>query len=174
MSESAAYPRRIVEGGAQMQGDLADPCSQSSGGVVEPSDDDRRITEEIRQALALVEIGLQEHVILAGNDYYSFRRNGIIPVKYGEDKMEILVQKEVIEGKIYILRGHKVMLSTDLAELYEVEPKVLMQAVKRNIERFPADFMFMLTNQAVMDLKSQIVTSSWGDRRRANPKRWPC
>ncbi len=47
-----------------------------------------------------------------------------------------------IEGKIYMIRGHKVMLSTDLAELYEVQPKVLMQAVKRNIERFPSDFMF--------------------------------
>ncbi|MBI5100352.1 MAG: ORF6N domain-containing protein [Nitrospirae bacterium] len=83
--------------------------------------------------------------------------------------MEIIVQKEVIEGKIYMIRGHKVMLSTDLAELYEVQPKVLMQAVKRNIERFPADFMFMLSNQEVINLKSQFVTSSWGGIRRANP-----
>lgn len=83
--------------------------------------------------------------------------------------MEIILQKEVIEGKIYMVRGHKVMLSTDLAELYEVLPKVMMQAVKRNIERFPADFMFMLSNQEVMNLKSQIVTSSWGGIRRANP-----
>jgi len=83
--------------------------------------------------------------------------------------MEIIVQQEVIEGKIYIIRGHKVMLSSDLSELYGVEPKVLMQAVKRNIERFPSDFMFMLTNQEFMNLKSQIVTSSWGGIRRANP-----
>lgn len=83
--------------------------------------------------------------------------------------MEIILQKEVIEGKIYMIRGHKVMLSTDLAKLYEVQPKVLMQAVKRNIERFPADFMFMLSNQEVMNLKSQFVTSSWGGIRRANP-----
>ena len=83
--------------------------------------------------------------------------------------MDIIVEQEVIERKIYIIRGHKVMLSTDLAELYEVEPKVLMQAVKRNIERFPSDFMFILTNQEFMNLKSQIVTSSWGGIRRANP-----
>jgi len=83
--------------------------------------------------------------------------------------MEVIVQQEVIEGKIYMIRGHKVMLSTDLAELYGVEPKVLIQAVKRNSERFPSDFMFMLTNQEFANLKSQIVTSSWGGIRRANP-----
>ena len=83
--------------------------------------------------------------------------------------MEVIVQQEVIEGKIYMIRGHKVMLSTDLAELYGVEPRVLIQAVKRNSERFPSDFMFMLTNQEFANLKSQIVTSSWGGIRRANP-----
>ncbi|MCL4492661.1 MAG: ORF6N domain-containing protein [Nitrospirae bacterium] len=83
--------------------------------------------------------------------------------------MEIVVQQEVIEGKIYIIRGHKVMLSNDLAELYDVEPKVLIQAVKRNIDRFPEDFMFQLTNQEFVNLKSQIVTSSWGGIRRATP-----
>jgi len=61
------------------------------------------------------------------------------------------------------------MLSLHLSELYGVEPKVLVQAVKRNIERFPEDFMFKLTNQEVINLKSQIVTSSWGGIRRANP-----
>jgi phage regulator Rha-like protein len=64
---------------------------------------------------------------------------------------------------------HKVILSIDLAELYGVEPKVLNQAVKRNIERFPSDFMFQLTNQEFANLKSQIVTSSWGGLRRAMP-----
>ena len=83
--------------------------------------------------------------------------------------MEVIVQQEVIEGKIYMIRGHKVMLSTDLAEVYGVEPKVLIQAVKRNSERFPSDFMFMLTNQEFANLKSQIVTSSWAGIRRANP-----
>ena len=83
--------------------------------------------------------------------------------------MEIVVRQGIIEGKIYMIRGHKVMLSMDLSELYDVEPKVLMQAVKRNMERFPEDFMFMLSNQEFMNLKSQFVTSSWGGIRRANP-----
>ncbi len=61
------------------------------------------------------------------------------------------------------------MLSTDLADLYAVEPRVLMQAVKRNRERFPADFMFQLTEQEFDRLKSQIVISSWGGLRRAYP-----
>ena len=83
--------------------------------------------------------------------------------------MKGLIPAEVIEQKIYLLRREKVMLSSDLAELYGVEPKVLIQAVKRNIERFPEDFMFQLSNQEFANLKSQIVTSSWGGIRRANP-----
>ncbi len=83
--------------------------------------------------------------------------------------MKEFIPVEIIEKKIYLIRRHKVMLSTDLAELYDVEPKVLIQAVKRNMERFPEDFMFMLSNQELMNLKSQIVTSSWGGIRRANP-----
>lgn len=73
---------------------------------------------------------------------------------------------EGIEGRIYSLRGQRVMLSHDLAALYQVETKVLMQAVQRNIERFPDDFAFRLANQEVEDLKSQIVTSSWGGSRK--------
>jgi len=80
-----------------------------------------------------------------------------------------LVSVALIEKRIYIIRGQKVMLSQDLADLYEVEPKVLVQAVKRNIARFPADFMFQLTNQEFRILKSQIVTSNWGGMRRALP-----
>jgi hypothetical protein len=80
-----------------------------------------------------------------------------------------VIPKQVIEPKIFMIRGHRVMLSRHLAELYEVQPKVLIQAVKRNIERFSKDFMFLLTRQEVMNLKSQIVTSSWGGVRRANP-----
>ena len=83
--------------------------------------------------------------------------------------MSELVPHEAIENKIYLIRGHKVMLSTHLANLYGIEPKVLIQAVKRNLERFPEDFMFLLTRQEVAILKSQIVTSSWGGARRANP-----
>jgi hypothetical protein len=85
------------------------------------------------------------------------------------DVMKGIIPVEVIERKIYLIRGEKVMLSSDLAELYGVEPKVLIQAVKRNIERFPEDFMFQLSNQEFTNLKSQIVTSSWGGIRRANP-----
>ena len=66
----------------------------------------------------------------------------------------------VIQRKIYEIRGQKVILDRDLAALYQVETRVLNQAVKRNIERFPEDFMFQLTWQEVEILKSQIVTSS--------------
>lgn len=83
--------------------------------------------------------------------------------------MSNLPAVEKIERRVLLIRGHKVMLSTDLADLYAVEPRVLMQAVKRNRERFPADFMFQLTEQEFDRLKSQIVISSWGGLRRAYP-----
>ena len=76
---------------------------------------------------------------------------------------------EQVETKILIIRSQKVMLSAHLAELYDVEPRVLVQAVKRNIERFPGDFMFQLTQEELANLKSQIVISSWGGVRRAAP-----
>ncbi|MBQ8839692.1 MAG: ORF6N domain-containing protein [Bacteroidales bacterium] len=71
-----------------------------------------------------------------------------------------------IESLIYEIRGQKVMLDRDLAKLYGVETKVLNQAVKRNIKRFPKDFMFQLTHDEYNNLKSQIVTSSWGGTRK--------
>jgi hypothetical protein len=80
-----------------------------------------------------------------------------------------LVPIDRIEGGIILLRGQKVMLSTHLAELYGVIPKVLIQAVKRNLERFPEDFMLQLTRAEFANLKSQSVTSSWGGIRRATP-----
>ena len=80
-----------------------------------------------------------------------------------------IIPVELIENKIYLIRKQKVMLSMHLAELYGVEPRTLVQAVKRNIERFPEDFMFQLTNGEFDNLKSQIVTSSWGGLRRATP-----
>ncbi|MBI4699156.1 MAG: ORF6N domain-containing protein [Nitrospirae bacterium] len=83
--------------------------------------------------------------------------------------MQALVPVEIIERKIYLIRSHKVMLSPDLAELYGVESRALVQAVKRNIERFPDDFMFQLSDKEFENLKSQIVISSWGGMRRANP-----
>ncbi len=77
-----------------------------------------------------------------------------------------LVPIERIERAILVIRGHKVMLDADLASLYSVEAKVLNQAVKRNVERFPADFMFQLTAEEADHLRSQSVTSSsWGGRR---------
>lgn len=79
------------------------------------------------------------------------------------------VPLERIENRIFILRGHRVMLSTDLADLYEVEPRALVQAVKRNRERFPEDFVFQLNDEEFDHLKSRIVISSWGGLRRANP-----
>jgi hypothetical protein len=74
-----------------------------------------------------------------------------------------------IEQAILVIRGHRVMLSSDLAELYGVQAKALVQAVKRNIERFPDDFTFQLTRDEHRILKSQFVTSSWGGARRAPP-----
>jgi hypothetical protein len=84
-------------------------------------------------------------------------------------KDKSLVPPERIERSILLIRGHKVMLSTDLAELYQVEARALVQAVKRNIARFPQDFMFQLTKEEFSNLKSQIVISSWGGLRRAAP-----
>ena len=78
---------------------------------------------------------------------------------------ENLVNAEWIQDHVYVIRGHKVMLSFDLADLYDVEPRMLIQSVKRNKERFPSDFMFQLENQEVSNLKSQIVISSWGGSR---------
>ena len=78
---------------------------------------------------------------------------------------QALVVAANIEAKILLIRGQKVMLSMHLAELYEVEPRVLVQAVKRNIERFPEDFMFQLNAEEFANLKSQIVISSWGGIR---------
>ena len=79
--------------------------------------------------------------------------------------MTDLIPVESITDKIFMIRGHKVMLDHDLAELYGVETKRLKEQVRRNISRFPKDFMFVLTNQEVRNLRSQIATSSWGGTR---------
>ncbi|MDX9744446.1 MAG: ORF6N domain-containing protein [Arcobacteraceae bacterium] len=71
-----------------------------------------------------------------------------------------MILNENIETKIYEIRGMKVMLDSDLAKLYQVETRVLNQAVKRNIERFPYDFMFQLDINEFENLKSQNVISS--------------
>ena len=77
-----------------------------------------------------------------------------------------LLSEETIANKIYFIRNQKVMLDRDLAALYGIETKVLNQAVKRNMSRFPEDFMFQLTEIEFQNLKSQIVTSSWGGSRK--------
>jgi len=65
-----------------------------------------------------------------------------------------IIPVEIIERKIYLIRGHKVVLSSALAELYGAEPRALVQAVKRNIERFPDDFMFQMSDKEFEHLKS--------------------
>jgi len=75
------------------------------------------------------------------------------------------MELQVIQNKIHELRGQRIMLDFDLAEMYEVETKVLKQAVKRNINRFPKDFMFELTKNEFESLRSQIVTSKRGGAR---------
>jgi ORF6N domain len=77
-----------------------------------------------------------------------------------------LVPKERIQQAIFQMREQKVMLDADLAAMYGIETKVLLQAVKRNMDRFPADFMFQLNPMEFKILRSQSVTSSqWGGRR---------
>ncbi|MDD4178525.1 MAG: ORF6N domain-containing protein [Candidatus Margulisbacteria bacterium] len=76
-----------------------------------------------------------------------------------------LIPDERIESAIYLIRGQKVILDDDISRLYNVKTKALIQAVKRNIERFPADFMIRLTQAEYKILRSQFVTSNWGGRR---------
>jgi hypothetical protein len=82
-------------------------------------------------------------------------------IRMTKDK-SLMISDESVISKIYLIRGHKVMLDRDLAELYGVETKVLNQAVRRNIERFPADFMFQLSQEEFENWKSQFVTSNYG------------
>jgi hypothetical protein len=80
-----------------------------------------------------------------------------------------VIAGHVVESRILTLRGLRVMLSSDLAELYGVQPRASVPAVKRNRNRFPEDFMFQLTREEDQILKSQSVISSWGGARRAPP-----
>ncbi|MFH1183019.1 MAG: ORF6N domain-containing protein [Candidatus Moraniibacteriota bacterium] len=76
-----------------------------------------------------------------------------------------LIPSERIISRIFYLRDRRVILDSDIAKLYGVKTKALNQAVKRNIERFPEDFMFILTGKEMKILRSQFVTSRWGGRR---------
>lgn len=80
-------------------------------------------------------------------------------------KKELSIPEEAITSKIFQIRKKSVMLDSDLAELYQVETRVLNQQVKRNQDRFPEDFMFQLTKEEWENLKSQNATASWGGRR---------
>ena len=82
------------------------------------------------------------------------------------EETNIPIPDEVVTSKIYFIRGKNVMLDQDLAELYDVETRRLNEQVKRNINRFPDDFMFQLNNEELNNLKSQIATSSWGGTRK--------
>ncbi|PQB06670.1 DNA-binding protein [Polaribacter filamentus] len=84
-------------------------------------------------------------------------------MKKKEEKL--LIPDEIITNKIYLIRNQKVMLDSHLAELYQVETKRLKEQVKRNLNRFPEDFMFELTKNEYENLRSQFATSSWGGSR---------
>jgi hypothetical protein len=77
-----------------------------------------------------------------------------------------LITVKNISNRIHLVRGMKTLLDRDLSELYDVEVRVLNQSVRRNIDRFPSDFMFQLSREEFQNLKSQFVTSSWGGVRK--------
>lgn len=85
-------------------------------------------------------------------------------VNMKENQMDITVLDEAVINNIYLIRGQKIMLDSDLAKLYQVETKVLKQAVKRNLGRFPVDFMFEMTASEFQLLRSQFVTSKMEQR----------
>ncbi len=82
-----------------------------------------------------------------------------------QSEKSVTVPDELVMSKIHVIRDQKVMLDRDLAELYDVETKYLKRAVRRNINRFPNDFMFELSKQELADLRCQFGTSSWGGAR---------
>ena len=81
-----------------------------------------------------------------------------------KEAYELVIEQRIL-NKIYILRGEKVMLDKDLAEMYGVETRIFNQSIKRNMERFPKDFMFVLNEKEWKNLRSQFVISSWGGSR---------
>jgi len=85
---------------------------------------------------------------------------GLILIQTAKHLNYITLELQYVQNKIYLIRGHRVMIDRDLAEMYGVETRTLNQAVKRNIERFPDDFMFQLTELEFQDWKSQIVISN--------------
>jgi hypothetical protein len=86
-------------------------------------------------------------------------------MKKDAQSSSLAIPDEVLMNKIYLIRGQKVMIDSDLSELYGVETRRLNEQVKRNLQRFPEDFMFQLTEAEFKNLMSQNATSSWGGRR---------
>jgi archaellum component FlaC len=80
---------------------------------------------------------------------------------------DLQLQPSIIQNKIYTIRDQKVMLDRDLAEMYGVETRRLNEQIKRNMKRFPEDFMFQLSKEEFENLKSQIATSRWGGTRKS-------
>ncbi len=85
------------------------------------------------------------------------------------EQMTEVMSVENLRNKVYVIRGQQVMLDCDLAEIYGYEVKALNQQVKRNITRFPEDFMFQLTETELDDLRSQIVTANINPKNRSLP-----
>ena len=83
-----------------------------------------------------------------------------------KNSQQVVLPETLVTSKIYVVRNKKIILDRDLAELYEVETRVLNQAVTRNMERFPEEFMFQLSPEEFEILMSQTVTSSWGGTRK--------
>ena len=88
-----------------------------------------------------------------------------------KDIVPVTIEPQQVQQMIHVIRGERVILDRDLAQLYGVEVAQLNRQVKRNIERFPEDFMFQLDNQEFTNLKCQNVTSRWGGDRRAPRKK---
>lgn len=86
-------------------------------------------------------------------------------LKYVSMSVELTISDDIIMSKILLIRGQKVMIDIDLAVLYNVENKNLKRQVRRNIDRFPEDFMFELTKEELEILRCQFGTSSWGGTR---------
>ena len=89
----------------------------------------------------------------------------VSPIAVSKNIVKLMVSDDSIINKIYFIRSKKVMLDSDLAELYGVETKQLKRAVRRNIERFPDDFMFEMKKEELQNLRCQFGTSSWGGIR---------
>lgn len=92
--------------------------------------------------------------------------NSPMPLKASPSTSVAALAPQVLAGRILVVRGQRVLLDSDLAQLYGVETRVFNQAVKRHRSRFPPDFMFELTADEFANLTSQTVTSSWGGRRK--------